>query len=181
MTPMVDPTLQAIAEEAMALVGATTAVVVRVAGEDLVVAASAGPVAAAAAPGQIVPARGARGLALASGQPAALVPAPDDASNHGVGGAAATPRSLVVAPAGEAALLEVADKVGGGAFSFDDLELLTAFATVAAAALSHGSAPAEQAPSPARLSAELAALAEVAPGRYRDLARVVEALLATDR
>lgn len=181
MSPTSDPALQAIAEEAVGLVGATTGLVLRVADDSLVVAATAGPVAAGISAGLVVPARGARGYALASGQPAALVPMPDDASNQGVGGVAAVPGSLLVAPAGEAAVIEVADKVGGGAFTFDDIELLTAFATVAAAVVRSASPDSEQAVSPARLGAELAVLAEVAPARYRDVARVVEALLASDR
>ena len=85
-----------------------------------------------------------------------------------------------MAPAGEVGVLEVADRAGGP-FTFDDIEITSAFAAVAAAALEarHGAARATV--PPARLGSELVALAGQDPQRYSDVARIVEALLATDR
>ena len=133
--------------------------------------------------GSLVPARGARGFALNANQAAALVPSPDDMSNEGVGGFAGVPPNLLIAPGGSegGAVIEVADKIGAAAFTFEDIELLGAFANIAESALADRGDDEESVATPAQLGAELSALAGLDGRRYRELAKVIEALLATDR
>jgi hypothetical protein len=73
--------------------------------------------------------------------------------------------------------LEVVDKAGGGRFTFDDVELVTLLAGIAAAALTT-SAPALIAPRPTELAGDLQRLAETDAVRYAAVATAVNALLA---
>jgi hypothetical protein len=125
-----------------------------------------------------VDARGARGFARASDQPTALMPAPSDESNRGIGGWAGVPPSLVVAAGGDA-VLEVAGKDGGGAFTFDDLEALASLAHIAGAAVDDHDDGVDDVPGPAELGALLQRLAQLDPTRYRSVARVIDALLTS--
>lgn len=178
MTTLADPVLQAALDEAMALTGARTGLLVTVGDGGLAVGAAAGPVPADQRPGRAVPARGARAYALASGQPTAVTPSADDA-DIGLGGTTGGPTTLLVVPGRGAVLIELADR-RDGPFTLDDMEAVGRLAAVADAAAAAGPRG-DDVVTPARLGAELAALAETAPDRYRDVARAVEALLALGR
>jgi hypothetical protein len=73
--------------------------------------------------------------------------------------------------------LELVDKAGGKAFSYDDVELVTLLGGIAGAALSVSGLEAAVRP-PAEFSAELAQLASSDPVAYARLSVVLEALLA---
>lgn len=139
------------------------------------VLAIAGTADPAVSVGSEVAIRGARAFALASDQPVALLPGPADTAHDGIGGFAGTPPSLLVVANGSA-VIEVAAKAGGEAFTFDDIEIAGVLASIAAAALAERDDH-PIAPDPAELSAALGALAASDPVRYRDVARVVSALL----
>ncbi len=179
-TAPVDRTLQVLLDEAVGVTRAATGLLLRVGAEGLVVVATSGPVPAGTGVGAVVAATGPRGFALSAGQPTALVPSAADASAAGIGGGTGVPASLLVAPAGEVGALELADTTRG-AFTFDDIETASAFATVAAAGMEASGTLRRPAVPPARLGAELTALAGQDPDRYGDVARLVEALLATGR
>ncbi|HSL56576.1 MAG TPA: hypothetical protein VK866_01920 [Acidimicrobiales bacterium] len=171
--------LQVIVTEAVAATRATQGwlLVVDDAGAT-VVAASDG---LAGRTGEVVPVEGARGFALAAGQASALLPGPADTTNAGVAGWDGIPPSLLVAPGGDGrVLVEVAGKVGGGGFAFEDIEALESLAAIGAAAVEERH-DADDVPPPARLGAELAALAAADARRYRDVARMLETLLAAAR
>jgi len=74
--------------------------------------------------------------------------------------------------------LQLVDKVGGGAFSFDDVELATLLGPIAGAALAEGAGAAGRVASPAQLGNELGRLADADPGRYAAVAQAVAALVA---
>lgn len=169
---------QTILDEAVSTTAAAAGCLLERRGDQLVVVAVHPAGSAAVAPGDEVAASGARGYALSSGQPTALVPAPTDESNAGIGGGPGVPANLLVAPGGEGVVvLELIDKQGSAAFTFEDLELAASFASVAAVASEErDGVPTDVAP-PAQLGAELAALSERNPLRYREVAHVVEALL----
>jgi hypothetical protein len=179
VTAFAHPVLQATIDEALRTTGARTGVVVAVTSAGLAVAATAGPVGPAAAVGAPLEARGARGYVLASGQPTALAPDPSDASNAGAGGADGVPGSLLVVPGRGGVVVELADRPDGP-FTIDHMDAVGSLAVIADAALAGGASSDEVVP-PARLGAELAALAATSPGRYRDVARAVEALLSLGR
>jgi GAF domain-containing protein len=102
---------------------------------------------------------------LATGQPQAL-------ASSGVPAALAAP---CVHGDEVVGVLELAGKVGGGRFTFDDMELVTLFGGIAAAALvgPESSPP----PSPEQLRAELQRLAIADPAAYASMARTVQSLL----
>lgn len=171
--------LRVIVDEAVAATGATQGWLVVVDDGGASVAAASGPVADRV--GEAVALDGARGLALASGQATALLPGPSDTSNAGVAGWEGIPPSLLVAPGGDGrVLLEVAGRAGDGGFAFEDLEALASLATIGAAAADEDGA-ADDVPSPGQLAAELSALAAADPGRYREVARLVDSLLSASR
>lgn len=175
------PALDVVVSEAVATTSASTGWLVVVSDGRAVVTAMYE--SAPETLGSTVALEGARGFALATGQPSALMPSPGDASNHGIGGYQGVPPSLLVAPGGEGrVVLEVAAKAGGGAFTFDDIEALSSYAAIAEAILAGSAdAPGPDATPPARLGAELAALAATDPARYREVATVIELLLGSDR
>lgn len=159
------------------MTGASCAMLLRRDGDALTVLATAGATDPVLATGSSVPAQGARGFAIASGQPTALLPSPGDRTNDGIGGHPGVPANLIVAAEG-AAVVEVAGKIGADAFSFDDIETLAALAEIAGAAIADAGEVVDAAPDPSELAAQLTALAHLDPARYRDVARVVTALLA---
>lgn len=174
------PELVVVISEAVVATGAASGLLVAIDGSGAHVAASVA--APAVSVGQRVELSGARGYALSSESPAALMPAPTDHSNAGIGGHPGVPRSLLVAPGGAGTLLlEVVDKAGGGAFTFEDLEAASSYATIAEAVLVASTGVTSEVTPPARLGAELAALAEADADRYREVARVVDLLLAGER
>jgi GAF domain-containing protein len=149
--------------------------------DGLRVLAALGPGATSGLVGTVIPAdAGVVGLVMASGQPMALGASAQGAST-GPGVAALAgiePEAVLCVPYGgtdATGAIELVDKVGGGRFSFDDVELVTVLAGIAGAAMDD--ADREPPPSPEALARSLADLASADPGRYADLARVVATLL----
>ena len=126
---------------------------------------------------------GTAGYVLASGQPVAMMPRPDDpASSEGVVAALGIrPGSVLCVPCAHddevLGVLELVDKAGGGAFTFDDVELATVLANIAGSAL-RDRGPDEAVRPAEELGAELRALSAADPAAYVRVATVIEALLA---
>jgi GAF domain-containing protein len=127
---------------------------------------------------------GTAGFVVASNQPLALnAPGRGDARlSAGVNALAGrTPNAVLCVPCATVdavvGALEVVDKLGGGTFTFPDIELATLLAAVGAAALVDG-ATTRSVSSPAELARDLARLAEVDPVRYAAVAGALDALLA---
>jgi GAF domain-containing protein len=176
-----DPVLQSIVEAAIGATGATAGWIVTPDDERLAVRAAAGAGAAALVGRPAQAEGGTAAFALASGQPLALVLRPDDPRvGEGVPALLGLrPRSALVVPCahdgGVVGALELIDKQGGPSFGFDDLELATLLAGVAASALRAASAAVV--PAPAELAGDLARLATADPVRYAAVAAAVTALL----
>lgn len=180
---MTESVLAAIAEAAVGASGASQGWLLRLADGQLRVVAAAGDRPGDAV-GITVPAdRGPAGFAVASGQPLATVPRPDD-DRFTVGVAAALgvrAASVLCVPCptdeGVLGALEVIDKREGGSFSIDDVELVTLLGGIAGAALAETDGAVSVA-APEELAAELRQLATADPGRYASIASIVGALLA---
>ena len=69
------------------------------------------------------------------------------------------------------------DKAGGGPFSFDDVEVVTLLGAVVGAALVDAIGAPVELPPPARLVAELTAMAESDPEEYARIGPIVASLL----
>jgi GAF domain-containing protein len=175
--------LQAIVEAATEATAATEGWILAARDDRLHVLAAAGD-----RPGQVlgasVPAgEGTAGYVVASGQPLALAPRPDDArAAAGVSGLIGLqPTSVLCVPCADedsvAGALEVVDKAGGGRFSLDDVELATLLGGIAGAALVEITGSAAGVPTPAELAGGLERLAGAEPARYAALAATVSALL----
>lgn len=183
---MNDPVLAAVLRAAASATNATAGWLLAVRGEELEIVAVAGDVDAAFVGSRVAGASGTAGYVIGSGQPLALSSGRDD-PRLGEGVAAAVgrrPSSVVCVPCeddGEVAgALELVDKAGGGSFSFDDVELTTLLASIAAVALTSGSDQRQAVPAPEALSGELRALAAADPRRYATTATLVASLLARD-
>jgi len=181
---MTEFVLGAIVEAAVGASGAGRGWLLRLDDVELRVVAAAGD-----RPGDVlgvtVPAdAGTAGFAVASGQPVAAVPrADDDRFTVGVAralGIRAASVLCVPCPTEEGVLgaLEVIDKLEGGPFSIDDVELVTLLGGIAGAALADGDAGAVGTPTPDDLAGELHQLAAADPSRYGAIAAAISALLA---
>ncbi len=123
------------------------------------------------------------GYVAASGQPLAMSPRRDDA--RGAEGIAALietrPGSVLAVPCGTDdavhGVLELVEKLGGGPFSFDDVEIATLLAGIAGTALSSDGTAASDVPPPHELADGLARLASDDPQRYAALATFLAAAL----
>lgn len=186
---MTEPVLAAIVKAAADVTGATAGWVVGVDGDRLAVRALAGDAPESLVGTHVAAGAGAAGYVVASGQPLALASrAGDPRAAEGLAAALGRlPGSVLCVPCEteEAVVgaLELIDKVGGGSFSFDDVELATLLAGIAGAALAApvaGAAGVPAPPSPAELAAGLARLASEAPARYAAVAEVVVALAGGD-
>ena len=130
----------------------------------------------------VASAAGTAAYVLASGQPVAMAVRPDDPNVHeGVAALVGVqPASVLCVPCADddevLGVLELGDKAGG-AFTFDDVELVTVLANIAGAAL-RGDASIGQVRSPEALFADLRQLAGTDPTAYIGVATVLEALLA---
>jgi GAF domain-containing protein len=177
-----NPLLQAVLRAAIDATGATQGWLLATTGDELVVRAAVG------ADGQILGARvplhsGFAGYVASSGQPLAMSPRRDD--ERGAEGVAALvgtrPQSVLAVPCGTDdsvhGVLELVEKVGGGPFSFDDVELATLIAGIAGAALASDAATGSEAPSPRELGDNLVHLASADPARYATLATFLAAVL----
>jgi GAF domain-containing protein len=123
----------------------------------------------------------AAGYVFASGQPlAAAVRSPDQFPDD-VSGASGGAAHVLCVPCehGDQVLgiLQVVDPTGGGSFTFDDVEVVTLLAAVAAAALADADTLRPAVPAPAALAGGLDRLAADDPARYSAIAPQVAALL----
>jgi GAF domain-containing protein len=126
------------------------------------------------------PTGGVVSFVVESDQPVALVPRTGvDLSADVEAVLGSRPTALLVVPCsvdtGTVAALGLVDKAGGGAFSFDDVELASMLGPVAGAALTAARAP--DVPAAATLGAALARLSNANPARYERVARTVAAIL----
>ena len=174
--------LDAITEAAVGASGAANGWLVQAVDDGLRVVAAAGGRPGDAL-GLTVPAdRGTTGFVVASGQPLAAVPSPDDdrfsvivAQALGI-----RPTSVLSVPCatddGVFGALEVIDKQDGGRFTIDDVEIVTLLGGIAGAALADAG---DAAPvvSPEELASGLRQLAVADPARYASVADAVRALL----
>ena len=181
---MTESVFDAITAASVAATGASRGWLLRLTDAELRVVAAAGDRAGDAL-GVSVPADlGTAGFAVASGQPlAALVRADDDRFTVGVAravGIGAT--SVLCVPCttddGVVGALEVIDKVGGGPFSIDDVELVTLLGTIAGAGLVGFDGEAVAVATPEELASELRQLSTADPSRYASIAALVSSLLA---
>ncbi len=180
MTSTVRPTFQALVDQALGATGATTGWLLVTTDDGLEVVATAGRATTRELLGTVVPPTGAQGYVLSSGQPAALMPQPSDEANEGAAGCVGVPNSLLAAPCGDETtlgVLELAEKADAGPFTFDDIAIIAALASVAGAAISEGDTARPDVISPAELASELGELALRNPNRYADTARLIESLL----
>ena len=125
---------------------------------------------------------GTTGYVLTSGQPLALSSVGDDRMGDGIGSVLENPPQTVLSvpcTTSDAVVgaLEVVDKEGGARFTFDDVELVTLIAEIAAATLA-GAAPALTLPTPAELATDLEHLASTDPVHYATVAIALRGLLA---
>lgn len=126
---------------------------------------------------------GSAGMVVQSGQPIALVPMAG--SNADVWAATLLgrdPTAIVCVPCEDddqpIGALQLVNKNGGGAFSFDDVELVTLIAQIAGAALAEGAGSTGRVASPAQLGSDLTRLAEADPTHYAAVAQALTALLS---
>ena len=176
-----DPVLSTVLGLAASAMSAAAAWVVAVVGDGrLAVVAAAG--AAAGREGRPVPAdTGSAAYATSSGQPLAVAPRPgDDLGATAPPVIGRQPSAVLSVPCDVdgtvVGVLELVDKPDGGRFTFDDVEVVTMLAEVAAAALARsGRGPAVATPD--ELADGLARLAEDDPVRYAAVAAAIEALL----
>jgi GAF domain-containing protein len=186
VTPRVaagDPVLSAVVQAATRATGASAGWVVAAGDDELVVAAADGEGTQAILGRRVPSGAGAAGYVVASGQPLALSGGSDTRLTEGVAALLGRqPRAVVCVPcigADDSVLgaLELVDKTTESRFTFDDVELVTLLAGIAATALAHGAAV-RTVPSPAELAGDLRNLAATDADRYAAVAAALQALLA---
>jgi GAF domain-containing protein len=178
----VNPVLQSIVSAAIGATAAQRGWVLALEDGELRVVAALGEGAGDLMGVEVPSGSGTSGFVASSGQPIALSPRSDDVRlAEGITALLGTrPTSILSVPCGSedvVGVLELVDKVGGGAFSFDDVELATLLAGIAGAALQAPGGEINVRP-PAEIGAELGRLASADPESYARVATVVEALLA---
>lgn len=132
--------------------------------------------------GQALDPGGTAAFVVGSGQPIAAQPGPGDArASDDAALLGSAPVSVLCVPCvweDEAVgALQLVNKAGGGAFSFDDVEVVSILGTIAGAALAEGVESAGHRTA-AELGAELRRLEGADPATFRAVASVLEALLA---
>ncbi len=183
---MNDPVLEAVVRAAVSATGATGGWLVASRGDELELVAVAGDVDPGIVGSRVSGSAGVAGYVVGSGQPLALSAGRDDPrlSEGAAASIGRRPSSVVCVPCEDdgvvAGALELIDKAGGGSFSFDDVELATLLAGIAAAALTSGSDGRTAVPTPEQLAHRLRALAAVDARRYATTATVVASLLDRD-
>ncbi len=177
------PAYQAIVEAALAATDASSGWLLANHDDGLRVMAIGGPSRGSIAVDSTMAVEGARAFALASGQPAALMPQPSDTANRRAGGSAGLPASILALPCGEPeviGVLEVAGKANGAGFGFRDIEALSGLALVASTLLAHNEQLTVEVAPPEQICAEITALAQRNPARYAKVVSVIEALLSVE-
>ena len=112
---------------------------------------------------------------MATGQPQVLTYPPPSTPSQAI---SAAPSALCVPCICEdeaVGALELQDKVGGGAFTIDDLELAGLLGGIAGVAIARRRA--SESPDPTRLAGDLGRLAAADPSRYATIANLVRSLL----
>jgi GAF domain-containing protein len=178
-----DPVLDSVVEAAVHATGAAAGWLVGGNGDGQRVVAADGEGTREFLGRPVGPGEGVAGFVVASGQPLALSTLGNDPRlRGGVEALRGTlPASVLCVPClsddAVVGALELVDKRAGGAFTYDDLELVTLLAGVAGAALAadRGAGPV---PSPAELGADLEQLLAIDGRRYRAVAAVVSGLIA---
>ncbi len=175
-----NPVLQAVVDSAVGATAASAGWVMALRGERLAVVAAFG---AGGIVGTDVPAgEGTAGFVATSGQPMAMAAREGDArlSEGVLGLLAERPSSILCVPCTTAdtvvGVLELVDKADG-TFTFDDVELASLLAGIAAVAL-EGDEGDVAVRSPEELCAELRRLEAADPAGYAQVATLVEAILA---
>lgn len=176
-----NPVVQAVVDSAVAATAASAGWVMVLRGDRLSVVAALG---AGDLIGTDVPAdAGTAGFVVNSGQPMAMAVREGDArlSEGALALLAQRPSSVLCVPCTAAdtvlGVLELVDKAGDTSFSFDDVELTSLLAGIAAAALEADEGDVAVR-SPEELGAELRRLATADPSAYAQVATLIEAILA---
>jgi GAF domain-containing protein len=175
-----DPVVRAVLDAAVDSTGASAGWVLAVAGSRLHAVAVAGIGGDALVGAHVALGAGTAGFVASSGNPLALSGASGDArlADGFVALTGLKPASVLCVPCvGGTDVAGVIELVADtdGAFGFDDVEVATVLARVAAAALASGRRTA--APQPAALATRLEHLARADPARYAGVAAAVDALL----
>lgn len=187
MAPTPHATLQAITEAAADAAGATWAWLLAAESDELVVVTAVGADAGAAVGRTIAAGQGSAGYVLSSGQPLAIqihteASSPWAAEHPLVG---RVPDAILSVPcpgpgdAGVYGVLELLD-CDRGAFSFDDVEIVSLLGAIAGSALSEGIRHGPTVAHPDELARELLRLFVDDPPAYARVAAVLQALLARD-
>jgi GAF domain-containing protein len=176
-----NPVLQAVVDSAVGATAASAGWILAMRDERLVVIAAFG--AGDIVGSDISAGEGTAGFVATSGQPIAMAARDDDARLfEGVlGRLPQRPSSVLCVPCTAAdavvGVLELVDKVGGSSFTFDDVELATLLAGIAAVAIETGDGDVPVR-APEELGAELRRLAAADPAGYVQVAMLVEVILA---
>jgi signal transduction protein with GAF and PtsI domain len=175
-----DPVVRAVLDAAVDSTGASAGWVLAVAGSRLHAVAVAGIGGDALVGAHVALGAGTAGFVASSGNPLALSGASGDArlADGFVALTGLKPASVLCVPCvGGTDVAGVIELVADtdGAFGFDDVEVATVLARVAAAALASGRRTAP--PQPAALATRLEHLARADPARYAGVAAAVDALL----
>jgi sigma-B regulation protein RsbU (phosphoserine phosphatase) len=178
----VNAVVQAVVDSALGATAASAGWVLSLQGDHLTVVAAVG--GSGQLVGRQVPAgAGTAGFVVSTGQPMAMAAREGDArlSEGVLALLPERPSSVLCVPCASGdnvvGVLELVDKAGGGTFSFDDVEVATLLAGIAAAALeTDGNEVGVR--SPDELGAELRALAASDPTAYARVATLVDAILA---
>ncbi len=176
-----NPVLQAVTDSAVGATGAAAGWVMALRGEHLTVLAAFG--AGSVLGTDVALGEGTAGFVAASGQPMAMAVREGDARlTEGVLGLLPErPSSVLCVPCTAAdtvvGVLELVDKAGGATFSFDDVEVASLLAGIAAVAIASGEGDVAVR-SPDELGAELRRIAAADPAGYVQVATLVEAILA---
>jgi GAF domain-containing protein len=176
----VNSVLQSVLFSAVGATGAEAGWVFAIKGNSLSVVAASGVDLVGIEIGSDV---GIAGLVATSGQPMAIGARPDDARlSEGILGLLPNrPTSVVSVPCSTAdrtvGVLEVVEKIGGGRFTFDDVELVTLLAGIAATAIQAGDTE-THVRSPDELASEFRRLASADAAEYARVVRLIEVVLA---
>jgi len=173
--------LDAIADAAIGVTGASAGWILAVHPEGLEVVATTGGDTAV---GAVVPAdAGAAGYVVASGQPVAVSPRPGDPFAHDalVADLGRPATAVLAVPCGDddgiLGAIQLVNEASLGSFSFDDVEIVTVLAEITGVVLREG-IPEREVPSPAELGNALGHLAVDDVAAYTRVARAIEAMLA---
>lgn len=176
--------LDSILRSAVDATGAANGWIVVRSNDNLVVAAVMAESDLRQLQGTTVSSASSAGFCMASAEPAARQPRSDDSTATDAAGYRGVPSTLLTVPCvddqhGTVGVLELAEKVGG-AFSLDDVELVSLLANVAGTVIATASGGvADDIPTPTELGAELNRLYVTDRRRYTLIANTVLALLGS--